>query len=1023
VSETPRIQLPSAPPHLAAELAAGGSVAWSQPITVHTYEVGDPDPYPLFVDRRVYQGSSGRVYPIPFIDRVDTEGAPRQWQAIHLENRWIRLVVLPELGGRIHIGYDKTAEYDFFYRNNVIKPALVGLAGPWVSGGVEFNWPQHHRPATYLPVSTHIEQAPDGTVTVWCSDHDPFARMKGMHGIRLHPDRAAVELVVKLHNRTSESQTFLWWANVAARVHDNYQSFFPSDVHFVADHARRAITAFPHADRPYYGVDYPAMAKDGGDRLDWYKNIPVPTSYMVTATKEDFFGGYDHDAEAGFVHVADRHIAPGKKQWTWGNSPFGHAWDRLLTDGDGPYVELMAGVYTDNQPDFAWLEPGETKQFTQTWFPIQRIGPVDYASPEGAISIKLLSTDRVAIGVAVTFARPGSRIEIIASDEEILGVESDLVPGDAWTWTGSLPAGTEAADLEVRVTQGADIVLQRRPRVEAPATEPRTASAPPLPGDIQSNDELFWTGMHLHQYRHPTRSPLPYWEEAIRRDPGDARCRVALADVAYRRGEYLVAETHLRVGLERATALNGNPRDGEASYLLGMVLARTGRHDEAVDALAKAAWDGRWAAPAGVEIARLALQRGDRSVAIEKIDQVLASNPADARAVVIRAITLRKSGRTDDATRLVDLLLAADPLDHVARVLRDGEEAAGSLDGRTIMDVATDLSAAGETELALRLLEIAGRADVTPAGEVRPIAHYRRAQLLELLGDSHGAAAAREAAHLVPDALCFPAGLDDHDALQAALRADPDDERAQDLLAMLLFDRGRQAEALKLWREVIARPTASTRALRNAALAVYAVEGDLDAASGLYNRAIEAKPDGRLLFERDQLLERMAVSAEDRLSLLEPHRDIAFSRDDLTVEYADLLVDVGRWEEALQVLQTRPFAPWEGGEGKVLGVWERIGLVRAEEAERSGDLTGALNAIATAVAVPPNIGEDRHPLADTTTLFGRWADFLERTGDLQQADEVRKRIRASTEVRPIGEDGTIDYFATSLPDLLLFPPK
>ena len=64
----------------------------------------------------------------------------------------MRVVILPELGGRIHVAYDKRAEYDFFYRNATIKPALVGLAGPWMAGGVEFNWPQHHRPATWLPV-------------------------------------------------------------------------------------------------------------------------------------------------------------------------------------------------------------------------------------------------------------------------------------------------------------------------------------------------------------------------------------------------------------------------------------------------------------------------------------------------------------------------------------------------------------------------------------------------------------------------------------------------------------------------------------------------------------------------------------------------------------------------------------------------------------------------------------------------------------------------------------------------------
>lgn len=238
---------------------------------------------------------------------------PHDWQAIHLENEYLRLVVLPELGGRLHIAWDKTAKYDLFYRNNVIKPALVGLTGPWIAGGVEFNWPQHHRPATFLPTDVSIEREPDGAVTVWCSDHDPFARMKGMHGIRLRPGSSAIEARVRLYIRSETQQSFLWWANVAAAVNDSYRSFFPLDVRHVADYAKRAVVSFPAARSPYYGVGYPTRAATtvGADRLDWYRNIPVPTSYMATNSAHEFFGGYDHGNGAGFVHWAPRDVAPG----------------------------------------------------------------------------------------------------------------------------------------------------------------------------------------------------------------------------------------------------------------------------------------------------------------------------------------------------------------------------------------------------------------------------------------------------------------------------------------------------------------------------------------------------------------------------------------------------------------------------------------------------------------------------------------------------------------------------------------
>jgi hypothetical protein len=160
-----------------------------------------PDRNPMFLEKRVYQGSSGKVYPLPFTDRISEKAVDRKWKAVWIENEFLRLMILPELGGRVHVAQDKTNGYDFIYRQSVIKPALVGRAGPWISGGIEFNWPQHHRPATFLPVDFEIEEHADGSKTVWCGDHDPMCRMKGMHGICLHPGKAVVELKVRAPER------------------------------------------------------------------------------------------------------------------------------------------------------------------------------------------------------------------------------------------------------------------------------------------------------------------------------------------------------------------------------------------------------------------------------------------------------------------------------------------------------------------------------------------------------------------------------------------------------------------------------------------------------------------------------------------------------------------------------------------------------------------------------------------------------------------------------------------------------
>ena len=175
-------------------------VAQLETLEIPTYPVGSPEKNPLFFEKRVYQGSSGKVYPLPFVDKVFDEAKPVEYQSARLENEHVRLVMLPEIGGRIFLGQDKTnSDYDFFYRQDVIKPALVGLAGPWISGGVEFNWPQHHRPGTFMPADVFVEHESDGAATVWLSEHDPLNRMKGMHGIRLRADSSLIELRARLY--------------------------------------------------------------------------------------------------------------------------------------------------------------------------------------------------------------------------------------------------------------------------------------------------------------------------------------------------------------------------------------------------------------------------------------------------------------------------------------------------------------------------------------------------------------------------------------------------------------------------------------------------------------------------------------------------------------------------------------------------------------------------------------------------------------------------------------------------------
>ncbi len=636
---------------------------WEEQVVIPTYPVQDPDPNPMFLEKRVYQGSSGKVYPNPFTDRVALEKKDQAYRAIMLENEFIQLMILPEIGGRIHAGLDKTNGYDFFYRQHVIKPALVGLLGPWISGGVEFNWPQHHRPSTYMPVHASIDKHADGSCTVWLSEHEPMQRMKGMVGISLSPGKSVVEAKVRLYNRTPFPQTFLWWANVAVRVHDQYQAFFPPDVTFVADHAKRAISSFPVARNIYYGVDY----RPGTD-ISWYKNIPVPTSYMVTESKYDFFGGYDHARQAGLVHTSNHRIAPGKKLWTWGNAEFGYAWDRNLTDEDGPYVELMAGAYTDNQPDFSWLQPYETRTFSQYWYPIQEIGPAKNANKEVAVNLEL-HDHSARVGVSVT-SRRRVRIVLASNGRFILDEEANVSPGQAFTRVleadGAQP---EIFKLMVRDVQGNELISWQPERcidreLPGPATEP------PAPAEVATNEELYLTGLHLEQYRHATRSPEAYWIEGLDRDPEDARLNNAMGLFRLRNGNFAEAERHFVRATQRLTFRNPNPYDGEPFYNLGLARFYQGKTAEAYDAFHKSIWNYAWHSAGNYALASLSAGRGDLQLALEQVEASLRTNSDHSKAHALKASLLRRLGREEEARAVIDDSLALDPLDFRAMAER-----------------------------------------------------------------------------------------------------------------------------------------------------------------------------------------------------------------------------------------------------------------------------------------------------------------------------------------------------------------
>ena len=670
-------------------------------VLIPTYGCGKPDRNPMFLEKRVYQGSSGKVYPLPVIDRIEDTKEEKSYRAVFLENDYLRVTVLPELGGRIQRALDKTNGYDFVYYNEVIKPALVGLTGPWISGGIEFNWPQHHRPTTFAPTDWQLLENADGSVAVEMSEVDQMYGTKGKMMFILRPDRAYIEIRGQLYNRTPLPQTFLWWANPAVSVNENTQSVFPPDVNAVYDHGKRDVSTFPIATGVYYKHDYSA-----GVDISRYRNIPVPTSYMCARSDYNFVGGYDYGVGAGILHVADHHVSPGKKQWTWGCGDFGKAWDRNLTDANGPYIELMTGMYCDNQPDFTWLKPFEEKTFTQYFMPYKAAGYVKNASKDAAVNLET-GDGKARFTVYASGVFEDARVTLTAGGETIYDRTATIGPENILQ--DAVETAAEAAELRIAVydAQGRQLV-DYRPRKAKVERIPEPAKPAELPEKIRTNEELYLTGLHIEQYRHATYLPDPYYLEALKRDPGDIRANNAYGLLLLRRGLFAESERYFRAAIERMTERNPNPFDSEPLLNLGLSLLYQGREGEAYDAFYKSVWTAEQQESGYYYLAALDCRRGEYWHALEMIERSLVKNGHNLKARALKGMILDSLGREEEAEAWFAENRKVDDFDYVSRLESgDVEETLELMGSRSssYIECALDYAEAGYYEDSLFILD------------------------------------------------------------------------------------------------------------------------------------------------------------------------------------------------------------------------------------------------------------------------------------------------------------------------------
>ncbi len=967
-------------------------------MSIPTYPIMECERMPMFNENRMHQGTSGNPYPVmPVLSVVRENCQPKDYEVVRMENDFIRLILIPELGGRVFEAYDKVNHYDFLYRQHVIKPALIGAYGLWISGGLEFNWPFHHRPSTFMPVNFSIETEADGTVITWLSECDPTDRTSSTVGIVLHPDAAFFETRIQVNNCTPIRHSFLMWQNAAVPVNDDYQFIFPPDVNYVNNHysMRKPPMTYPIAEGVYASAYY-----DEPTDISWYKNCFHATSHFAAPSKYDFFGGYDHGKKCGIIHVADHHVSPGKKMFTWGCGELAESWEKALTDADGRYCELMAGSYSNNQPDFTWLNPYETKCFSEFWYPIGAVGKTSFATLDAAATVVL---GEGILRVQTTRSQRDMRIRLTSEGKELLNATCSTEPCKPIELSFEAAEGMYA--LQITDSQGVELLSYVQEKNDE-LHYPEPLDLDPHPDAIQSVQELYLQGVHVDQYRHCQIRPDVYFEEALRRDPKHLPTLIALGEYRYRNGFYLEAEALLRRALDVEHTCNLRYADGETDYLLGLTLDAQGKTAEAYDQFYTAAWSGATVAKAMSKIAAIDGRNRDYKKMLEHAAVALESAARHPLASVYAALAEWKLGREAAAMERLDRALGFDLMNDFAayvKVLLEGgavpEFAASRRSdfSQIALDIAFDLIDGGFESEAESLL--ANTPDPTT-----PMIGYT----LAWLQDKNGRCCqpALDMARFCEPRNIFPYRLDEIRVLKwaAGKGADP---KAKDLLACALYGHGHYEEAAGLWREATQLEPGSPLYLRNLAVALFSHMERRDEAIALLERAAGLKEDNlQLMTEYLYAATKRGTPGEERLRAIEAHPVSGRKSDDFVLEHAKACCVAGRYDDALKVMLSHNFVPAEGGEMAINSVYFSIMLHKGRKLMEAGDLEAALETIHSIRDLPENLHSGLWSETNLVPLFYYEALCLEQMGRREESLEMYRL--------------TLKRFNPALPDLAFY---
>lgn len=942
--------------------------AWEGTITIPTYKLGPADPNPPFplVQRQP-------VYPYAMLDNLTNDRVQMTYKAIYLENKYLKITILPQLGGHVYSVYDKIDQREVLYRDHVIKYGLVGPRGAWIAGGMEFSFPFAHTTDTISPVESTLHQNSDGSATAVVGAVDWVSNMHWEIAITLRPDTARVEEGVTLFNATPQNHLYLFWTNTAVKATDDAQYIYPM-----------RETVF---DDPFAIVQSWPMWK-GVDR-SWYKNDPDALAIFGRNVHRNFFGVYYHESNNGVVHVADFHQDPGKKFWTWGTARGGKIWDKILSDNDGSYNEIQSGrFYTQGSREF--MNPRRVEKWTEYWYPVHGLdGGFVEATSQMAINTNYLQGDQNQPQVKLTIspvAEVTNATIVVKQGSKLLKQfpQVHLTPLQPAAYTipvANLQDAKKNLNVEIQSADG-QVLLHwsaSDPIDGNPGLVPSVGKAIKRRIDLTPHtptEELYLHGVFLQKTENELGA-LKIYDQVLQRDPGYVPALLKEAWYYYNAANFQKAESLIARAVERDNDLNEDP---SIPYASGVIYRAAGQLSRAKDAFWTAIHYGSSLPPGAslaapfVELGEISIHQGKYAEATDALKHAVAYNPNDALALADLAVAERLSGNLSDAAQhsaeavqkmpLLPYALAEQWLDSrqnaSAPSADDNWTRIINSDPQNYLAIASWYHGLGAWESSDAVLHAA--IDNLSAQDVSPMIYYYLAANARQEGNTQQARQNAQKAASLSSAEIFPNRLTDAAVLAEEIHQNPSDAHAQYALGNFLFAHARYQEAADLWQKALDGGFNNPVLLRNLGVYQWHIKKNLTSAADFYTRAIQLSPnDYRLYGDLDEIYEQQG-NATARVNLFHNAPAAVLDQDTVRARHALLLIEQSKPDEALALMVDHHFKPWEGGKELHL-MFVVANMEKGKKALADHQPAQAAQDFKRAMQYPENLGtgEPYHP--------------------------------------------------------------